>query len=142
MGVFLDSGFFLGLLNRTDHHHEEINKKFQKISTGESGLIYTSSLIISEATSLILIRTHNNSIILNAFWEFLYGEDKFIRIIYPSSNLITQSKHIFTAHNKNVKEKRNYLSFVDASNIAICREFQILSIIATDGDFKPYLNIL
>lgn len=48
----------------------------------------------------------------------------------------------FLTYNQKAKNKRDYLSFVDATNIAICRENGITNIIAVDGDFDSYLNRL
>ena len=142
MGVFLDSGFFLGLLHKKDTNYDLCKTKFKKISSGEFGLIFTSSYVISETATVILLRTHNNPITLKAFWELIYGKNRFIRIFESNPHINTISWDIFMSHNQKVKSKRDYLSFVDASNIAICREIGISNILAVDGDFDGYLNRL
>ena len=142
MGVFLDSGFFLGLLHRKDTNYDSCKQNFKIISSGEFGLIFTSAYVISETVTVILLRTHNNPITLNAFRELIYGKKKFIRIFESNQHINTLSWEIFMNHNRKAKNKRNYLSFVDASNIAICREIGISNILAVDGDFDGYLNRL
>ena len=142
MGVFLDTGFFLGLLHRKDINHDSCKLKFKKISSGEFGLIFTSSYVKSETATIILLRTHNNPTTLKAFRELIYGKKKFIRIFESSKQINTLAWDIFMSHNRKAKNKKNYLSFVDATNIAICRENGISNILAVDGDFDGYLNRL
>ena len=139
MGVFLDTGFFLGLLHRKDPNYERCKINFKKISSGEFGLIFTSSYVISETATIILLRTHNNPTTLKAFRELIYGNKKFIRIFESRKQINTLSWDIFMNHNRKAKNKKNYLSFVDATNIAICRENGISNILAVDGDFDGYL---
>ena len=50
------------------------------------------------------------------------------------------SWNIFLIHNQKAKDNRNYFSFVDASNIAICREKEIPNILTVDTDFDAYLT--
>ena len=142
MGVYLDSGFFLGLLHRKDTNYNSCKIKFKKISSGEFGLIFTSSYVISETATIILLRTHNNPTTLKAFWGFIYGKKKFVRIFESNPRINTLAWDIFMNHNQKAKKKKNYLSFVDATNIAICRENGISNILAVDGDFDGYLNRL
>ena len=142
MGVFLDTGFFLGLLHRKDPNYERCKINFKKISSGEFGLIFTSSYVISETATIILLRTHNNPTTLKAYRELIYGKKKFIRIFESNKHINTLAWDIFMTHNHKAKNKRNYLSFVDATNIAICRENGISNILAVDGDFDGYLNRL
>ncbi|WP_457557778.1 type II toxin-antitoxin system VapC family toxin [Candidatus Harpocratesius sp.] len=139
MGVFLDTGFFLGLLHKKDINHNLCKKKFRKISSGKYGLIFTSSYVISETATIILLRTHNNPTTLKAFWELIYGKKKFIRIYESSQHINSLAWKIFFIHNQKAKNKKKYLSFVDATNIAICHENGILNILAVDSDFDGYL---
>ncbi|MHA2001859.1 MAG: type II toxin-antitoxin system VapC family toxin [Promethearchaeota archaeon] len=142
MGAFLDTGIFLGFLHRKDANHISCKNKFVKISSGNFGLIFTSSYVISETATIILLRTHNNMATLKAFWDLIYGDRKFIRIVESNSHRNKLAWNIFIAHNQKAKTKKNFLSFVDASNIAICREIGISNILAVDGDFDGYLTLL
>ena len=60
MGVFLDTGFYLGLCHPKDNYAKESERILKLLSKGEHGLLYSSNLIISEATTLTAVRTHNN----------------------------------------------------------------------------------
>jgi len=139
VGIFVDTSFFLGLVHPKDKNHQRIVDLLKKVSLGGFGLIYSSPLVISETATIILVRTKNNLDLLNDFYDLIYGEEQFIRIIPWTSILEQQSWRIFLNHNRNAKSKKEYLSFVDASNIGLCRNFKIDRIVAYDGDFDPYL---
>ncbi|MHA1520150.1 MAG: type II toxin-antitoxin system VapC family toxin [Promethearchaeota archaeon] len=139
MGVFLDSGFFLGLLHPTDPHHDYCKDSLKKISTGQFGLIFTSVFVIAETATLILFRTKNNPRVLKLFRNIIQGEQKFVRILQSTPQITKQAWDIFFAHNQGFAYKRQYLSYVDATNIAFCREKEISHIVAVDGDFENYL---
>jgi len=142
MAVFLDSGFFLSLLHPLDPNHDLFKEKFRTISTGEHGIIFTSAFVVAETATIILLRTHNNLTTLEAFWELIYGNRQFSRIIHSTPDILKKSWDVFHKHNSNATNKRGYLSFVDASNIAICRDRQISHILAVDSDFDGYLTRL
>ena len=140
MGIFLDTGFFLGLLHRKDPHHEHCSETFRIISSKKYGLIFTSSYVIAETATLILIRTKNHSQSLDFFWDLITRKKKFTQVLYANSYINALTWELFYKHNQGVTEKHHYLSFVDASNIIFCREHQISSICAVDGDFDAYLS--
>ena len=139
LGVFLDTGFFLGICHPSDNYNNKSNDLFIKISTGKFGLIYTSPLVISEAATLLLIRTHNNQGLLHDFYDLLYGKDKFIRILPWSKEIEQKTWAFFKTKNNKAKSKKEFMSFVDASNVVYCREYKIDNIIAFDGDFDNFL---
>ena len=140
MALFLDTGFFLGLLHPKDPNHATSIRLFRTMSTGKWGLIYSSLLVIGEAATIILIRTQNNTDLLQDFFSLIHGEDHFIRLLPWSPELEKETWQVFLQHNKNAKAKNEYLSFVDASSIYYCRMFKIDSILAFDGDFDAYLQ--
>lgn len=139
MGIFIDTSFFLGLIHPKDVNHSRSVELLKEMSRGKFGLIYTSSFIIAETATIILIRTKNNGELLQDFYDLIYGPDQFIRMIPWSHTLEKNTWQIFQAHNIKAKTKKEYLSFIDASNISYCRNFKIEQIIGFDGDFDPYL---
>ena len=46
MGVFLDTGFYLGLCHPKDNYAKESERILKLLSKGEHGLLYSSNLII------------------------------------------------------------------------------------------------
>lgn len=76
MGVFLDTGFYLGLCHPKDHHAQESEKMLKLLSMGEHGLLYSSNLIISEVTTLAAVRSNNNVNVLNHLGNLKLGKTK------------------------------------------------------------------
>lgn len=139
MGIFLDTGFFMGLCHPADEFHANSKKLLLEMSKGNFGLIYTSPLVISETATLILVRTNNNQALLEKFHSYLYGPKKFIRIIPWTAHIEEFTWELFLDVNKKIKERRNWLSFVDVSNIAYCRQNQIQNIASYDNHFDAFL---
>ena len=140
MGIFLDSGFFIGLSHPDDSNHAKSVKILREISTGEYGLIYTSSFVIAESTLVLLLRTNINTKIVEKLREKLYGPQKIVEILPWNAFLEIKCWDMFLNHNRTAKSKKEILSFVDASSIILCQELLITKIVAFDGDFDPYLN--
>ncbi len=140
LGIFLDSGFFVGLSHPDDPNHAKSLRILRKISTGEYGLIYTSSFVIAESTLVLLIRTNINTTIVEKLREKLYGPQKFVEILPWNASLERRCWDLFLNHNQTAKNKKEILSFVDASSIILCQELLIKEIVAFDGDFDPYLH--
>ena len=76
MGVFLDTGFYLGLVHPDDPHSERSNEILLGLQDGKYGLLYTSNLVISELTTLVFIRTKGNSDMLDDVYDLIWGENK------------------------------------------------------------------
>ena len=71
MGIFLDSGFFLGFCHPKDKYHERSLSIFRKMSTGQFGLIFISNAIIIEASTLLSVRTIHNTKLIDEFYYLL-----------------------------------------------------------------------
>ncbi|MHA1719589.1 MAG: type II toxin-antitoxin system VapC family toxin [Promethearchaeota archaeon] len=139
MGIFLDAGFFLGFCHPKDKYHEQCLSIFRKISTGQFGLVYTSSAIIIEAATLLVIRTNHNMELIDEFYSLLYGLNKFVQILPWTAEIEEKSWKKFKTVNKNVKSKKEIMSFVDISNIVFCEEFRIEYISSFDPHFDGFL---
>jgi predicted nucleic acid-binding protein len=107
---------------------------------GIHGLIYTSTMVIAETATLILARTNNSNRVIEKFHEMFKGTTRFIRVLDVSSTMLEDVWSLFNNHNKKAKTKKEYLSFVDASNIFLCRRNEIEKIASFDGDFDAYLQ--
>ena len=140
MGIFLDSGFFLGFCHPKDKYHEQSLSIFRRMSTGQFGLIYTSSAIIIEATTLLLVRTKINMEIIDEFYSLLYGLNKFVQILPWTTEIEENSWKKFKSINKNAKSKKEIMSFVDISNIIFCKEFQIEFLCSYDHHIDGFLT--
>lgn len=140
MGIFLDTGFFMGLCHPKDPFHENSRRLLREMSQGAHGLIYTSPYIIAEASTLLLIRTHNHPGRLQKLESLFFGSKKFFRILPWSSTLDIEVFKVFRELNENAKSKKDYFSFIDASNVFLCRHYQIEKILSYDSHFDKVLT--
>ena len=140
MGIFLDTGFFLGLCHPKDPFHENSKRLLREMSQGKYGLIYTSPYIIAEASTLLLIRTHNHPKRLQKFEAIVFGPKRFFQILSLTPNFDFEIFKIFRELNRKATSKREYFSFVDASTVFLCRHYQIENVLSYDSHFDKVLS--
>ena len=139
MAIFLDSGFFTGLCHPGDEFSAASKRILLEMSEGKFRLIYTSPLVVSETATLLLVRTNNNQTLLKKFYYYLFGPKKFVRMLPWSPQIEELTWDLFLDINSKVKARKNWLSFVDVSNIAYCRHNQIQHIASYDKHFDSFL---
>ncbi|MHA1323944.1 MAG: type II toxin-antitoxin system VapC family toxin [Candidatus Helarchaeota archaeon] len=140
MGIFIDTGFFIGLAHPKDEFHQNCTRILEEMSSGKYGLIFTSSFVISEAATLLLIRTYGNLEILKEFHDLIYGQQQFAQIFSWTPEMERRTWDLFMTINKKAKEKKKLISFVDASNIVYCRTYDIPYIVSFDSHFDNFLT--
>ncbi|MHA1490930.1 MAG: type II toxin-antitoxin system VapC family toxin [Promethearchaeota archaeon] len=140
IAVFLDTGFYLGLCHPKDKHAEQSKKVFIQLSEGTHGLLYTSSLIISEVTTLVAVRTNSHPEALNLLEEYLWGANKIAIELYFNSMLESEIWELFKKININKKRNKNIMSFVDVSSIILCKQHQIEKIVSFNSHFDGFLT--
>ena len=140
MGVFLDTGFYLGLGHPKDQHAEESEKILKLLIRGEHGLLYSSNLIISEVTTLAAVRSNNNINVLNHLGNLIWGKHKIATILHFESYLESETWELFKKINTiDLKDSRP-ISFVDLSSIILCQHHQIDRIVSFDPHFDRFLE--
>lgn len=140
MAIFLDTGFYLGLCHPKDKFAKESKRIFRKLSEGSHGLLYTSTLIISEITTLVALRTNGHPKALNLLEEYLWGPNKIATELFIDTELESNIWNLFKKVNINTKNKKKFLSFVDVSSIILCRQHQIDTIVSFDSHFDGFLT--
>ena len=140
MAIFLDTGFYLGLCHPKDKYAEQSKRIFKQLSEGDHGLLYTSSLIISEVATLVAIRTNSHPKALNLLEEYVWGANKIAIELYIHSDLEPKIWELFKKININQKSKHDIASFVDVSSIILCNKFQIDKIVSFDSHFDGFLT--
>ena len=140
IAIFLDTGFYLGLCHPKDKYAEQSERIFKQLSEGTHGLLYTSSLIISEATTLVAVRTNSHPKALNLLEEYLWGLNKIAIELYFNSMLESETWELFKKIHMNEKRNKDIMSFVDVSSIILCKQHQIEKIISFDSHFDGFLN--
>ena len=138
MGLFLDSGFYLALINPQDRFYDRAGLLMNQIKSGKFGRIYTSVFVMSETATLVGVRTHNNPKILKGLYSLFIGENK-IAVYYRSSKIIEEKAwHLYLKINMNPQKKT--VSFVDCTNIIFCQKYQLENILSFDSHFDGWIN--
>lgn len=140
MAIFLDTGFFLGLVYPSDPYYKRSEELLKILKTGKHGQIFTSTYIIAETLTLVAVRSRNNSVVLKEIDKFFKGDKQIAIILRPDEQIEDESIKLFLKINKNSKNKT--VSFVDCSNIIFCRRRGIDSILAYDKHFDAWLTRL
>lgn len=153
MAIFLDSGFFMGLIHKKDKNYQRANEILLEMKDGLYGQVYTSNFIMSESATLVAVRTNQNPLALEKIKEYFIGDLQIGKKLLSDSNIEKLSWDLFiklnshlTKKNKKKKgeseKKRKMFSFVDCSNIIFCQERNIANIAAFDGHFKGFVNLI
>ncbi len=140
IAIFLDTGFYLGLCHPKDKYAEESKRIFKQLSEGTHGVLYTSSLIISEATTLVAVRTNSHPKAFNLLEEYLWGSNKISTELYFNSKLESETWELFKKIHVNEKRNKDIISFVDVSSIILCKQHQIEKIVSFDSHFDGFLT--
>lgn len=140
IAVFLDTGFYLGLCHPKDKHAKNCEKILKILSQGDYGLLYTSSFIISEATTLVAIRTKSHKKILEFLGKYIWGKEKIATILPFESELERQTWELFKKINTTDLKDKNPMSFVDVSSVILCKHHQIEKIVSFDSHFDRFLE--
>ncbi|WP_457557936.1 type II toxin-antitoxin system VapC family toxin [Candidatus Harpocratesius sp.] len=143
MAIFLDTGFYLGLIHSKDPNFKRAQELLIEIQKGKLGQIYSSMLIMAETATLVAVRTHKNPRAMEKIRSLFTG-DLQIATIQPITETIEKKTwDIFLKANSGEdSSKKKILSYIDSSNIALCKEHGIKYILAFDGDFKGWLEVI
>lgn len=139
--IFLDSSFYIALVNPRDKHAARAKKVLKDLFSGKYKQAYTSSFVMSETGTAIGSRNPEEpSNYIVRIKELFIGENKLAAIL-PSDNEIESSTWEFMIKvNRNTKNRKDLVSWVDCSNIIFCKRFKINYIAAFDHHFDPYLR--
>ena len=144
MAIFLDTGFFLGLIHAKDANFQRAQELLIDIQTGIYGQIYSSRLVMAETATIVAVRTHQNPKALKKARGLFTGNLQIATILSLTETTEEDTWNIFIKANSTEKppKKKKILSFVDCSNVALCKEHGIEKIAAFDGDFKGWLEVI
>lgn len=140
IGVFLDTGFYLGLCHSKDKYAKNCDKILKILSQGDHGLLYTSSFIISEATTLVAIRTNSHLKVLDFLGKYIWGKEKIATILPFDSELERQTWELFKKVNTIDLKNKKPMSFVDISSVILCKHHQIDKIVSFNSHFDRFLE--
>jgi len=142
MGVFLDTGFYLGLCHPTDKYSAQSEKILVELAIGNYGVLYTSYFIINEVSTLAAVRSKNDLKVFDHLEKLLWGREKIANILSFNSNFELETWELFKKVNTIDLKDKKPMSFTDISSIILCKHHQIEYIVSFDSHFDGFLRRL
>jgi uncharacterized protein len=140
MGIFLDSGFYLGMIHLKDENHKRAIELLSEMRSGRFGQIYTSNHIMDETATLVAIRTLKNTTAINKIRSYFSGDMQIASILRLEPNEEEAAWNLFEKINRNSKDKSEIISFTDCTNIVCCQQYQIEFILSFDDHFDGWIT--
>ena len=135
MVIFIDSGFFVSLLNEDDDNHKRANLLFDEIVSGKYGIRLTTDFILDESVTVTWVRTRRKKLVEEVYSLFM-GKEALVLLHSFPHDLIIQAWEIFEKYS----DKKRPLSYTDCTNIAFCKERNIKNILSFDSEFDGILT--
>ena len=139
MAILLDTGFYFGLLSVKDQHHQKTQSILKVLINNKYGKIYTTNFILDEALTLINVRTKGKRLDLLEKMKQL-----FLGPLAIASLLSIENSWLESIYNlqKKISVPGDPVSFTDASNIILCKNYDIKHIVSFDEHFSGFLNVV
>ncbi|MHA1104215.1 MAG: type II toxin-antitoxin system VapC family toxin [Promethearchaeota archaeon] len=142
MGVFLDTGFYLGLCHPKDKYAAQSEDLLVELAIGNYGVLYTSYFIINEVSTLAAVRSKNDPKVFVHLEKLLWGREKIANILPFNLNFELETWELFKKVNTiNLKDKKP-MSFTDISSVILCKHHLIEYIVSFDSHFDGFLQRL
>lgn len=138
MAIFLDTGFYLGLVHPKDENYTKSQQLLDTLKTGIYGQLFTSNLIMAESATLVAVRTRKNFQAMRNIRELFVGSGKIAIILRLKEDTEKEAWEIFHKINENRSSK--VLSYVDCTNIALCHYYSIGNILSYEGHFEGWIT--
>lgn len=127
MKVFIDTGAFLAISDKSDTHHKTAVSAYQKIVDQKASL-YTSNYVIDETITLIRARVSHTAAV--AFIKnFEVSDIKVLRVAEKEERM---AKKIF------IRYKDKGFSFTDCTSFALIEGHSIDAVLSIDEHFEQY----
>jgi len=139
MAIFLDSGFYLGLVHPQDANRDRSLAILDELNEGTYGQLFTSNYILAEASTLSAIRSRKDARVITLMRNYFVGELQLASILYSTPDINTTTWDLFEKANSEKKAEKP-ISFIDCSNVIFCQQHQIQNIVAFDRHFERWLG--
>ena len=132
MAVFLDSGFFVALLNKRDVHYEDSLKISRKLAEKSLGRRVTTDYILDEVITTLWYKVNRKDIVVSAY-KLIHDEQVFVKLEYVTSGIFELA---WKKWNALVNLSVRPLSFTDCSVLAFMEVHDVDNLISFDKGFK------
>jgi predicted nucleic acid-binding protein len=138
MGIFLDTGFYMGLIDPTDDHYNRSLEILSELQTGKFGQIFTSSFVMAESATLVASRTKKDPQAIREIRNFFIGNEQIALILRANEEIESDAWVIFQKLNLRIKNK--VVSYIDCTNIAFCKKYLLDNILSFDPHYNSWLT--
>ena len=136
MSTFLDSCFFVALLNTRDENHNNAKKLLKELKKVEYGSLLTTDYIVDEVLTTIWGHTHRKDLVINAY-QVTCQKPEFVQFKKISD------QHFGTSWKKweqLADWPKKPLSFTDCTILAYMDLENIEFLVTFDNEFEGLVN--
>ncbi|NQE46611.1 tRNA(fMet)-specific endonuclease VapC [ANME-1 cluster archaeon GoMg2] len=138
MSIFIDTGVFVGYVNKKDRDHDIAVNLLEAIMRNRYRAAFTSDYIFDEAVTVALYRTKDIRKAIDV-GELIIGNeekgvDRFVNFLPVSKSIFNDAWGLF------LKYPEKMLSFTDCTSIALIKRREIDYIASFDKDFDGIVN--
>jgi len=138
MSIFIDTGVFVGYVNKKDKNHGIAVNLLEGIMRNKYRTSFTSDYIFDEAVTVALYRTKDIRKAIDVGELIVGNEEKgiarFINILPVSKSIFIEAWKLFLEYPEKM------LSFTDCTSIALIEGREIDYIASFDKDFDGIVN--
>jgi len=138
MSVFIDTGVFVGYVNKKDENYGIAVNLLERIMRNKYRAAFTSDYVFDEAVTVALYRTKDIRKAIDVGKLIVGDEEKritrFVNILPVSKSIFNEVWGLFS------KYPEKMMSFTDCTSIALIRGREIDYIASFDRDFDGIVN--
>ncbi len=133
MSIFIDTGIFIGHVNKDDKHHINASGLIDDIMDNKYGSAFTSNVVFDEAVTFALYKTGDVKKAIE-IRDLIFGNEKedvlqFMNLLFVDKEVLNKGWDIF------VKYANKKLSFTDCTTIELMNNKDIEYLASFDGGF-------
>jgi predicted nucleic acid-binding protein len=138
VSIFVDTGIFVGFVNKRDKDHERAKILVKELAQQKYGIAYTSDYVLDEAVTVTLVRTRRLEAAINAGFLILGSIERKIpsitRMLRVDEKILQESWQNF------ISGKTPRLSFTDHTCVNLARTYSGGMIMSFDAHFDSLLT--
>lgn len=128
-------------MNPQDKYANRAKKLLKTLFSGKYGQVFTSPFIMAETGTTVAAKNPSNASEFIQNTNNLFLREKKLAILLRTSKADESAVwELMYKINKNAKSTRDIVSWVDCSNIVLCKKHRIEYIASFDHHFDPYLR--
>ncbi len=133
MSIFIDTGIFIGYVNKDDKHHRASSGLIEDIMDNKYGKAFTSNAVFDEAVTFALYKTGDVKKAIE-IRDLIFGNKKegilqFMNFLFVDKEVLDKGWNIF------VKYADKKMSFTDCTTIELMNSRDIEYLASFDGGF-------